>query len=136
MFSRRYSGRWSSYLLTIRWASSPGPAKPLAIGIAGLAAAITTAAGCPVAGLSDGGASCSAGCCCGNEGSLGVVMSSCPWVTVLAAGEDGGGSLAGIEGGTTLIGGPGGKACCRVLLQHGQAYLWTWCSITNSDAGL
>src|ERR1700758_4735358 len=36
---------WSVYLLTIRWASRPGPGSPLAIGIAGLGAAITTSPG-------------------------------------------------------------------------------------------
>src|SRR5258705_12817442 len=45
MRSSRYSGRWSVYLLTIRWASSPGPASPLAIGVAGFGAAITTVLG-------------------------------------------------------------------------------------------
>ena len=33
------------YLLTIRWANRPGPGSPLAIGIAGFGAAITTSPG-------------------------------------------------------------------------------------------
>src|SRR3954447_26071110 len=34
MRSQRYSGRWSQNLLTMRWASSPGPARPRAMGAA------------------------------------------------------------------------------------------------------
>src|SRR4051794_21527551 len=40
MRSQRYSGRWSQNLLTMRWASSPGPAKPRLMGAAGRAAVV------------------------------------------------------------------------------------------------
>src|SRR5262249_20120741 len=35
MRSQRYSGRWSQNLLTMTWASSPGPARPRAMGEGG-----------------------------------------------------------------------------------------------------
>ncbi len=39
--SWRYSGRWSAYLLTATWASSPVPGSPFSIG-SGSRSAITT----------------------------------------------------------------------------------------------
>src|SRR4051812_39212512 len=47
---------WSVYLLTIRWANKPGPGSPLAMGIAGFGAAITTS---PGSGMRNG---CACGC--------------------------------------------------------------------------
>src|SRR5579884_2736044 len=105
MLSSRCSGRWSTYLLTIRWANSPGPGNPLAIGSAGLLAAVTTSGGFPAdavislvwaVGSLDAGSS---------DDSVGVVIGS------------------GSSRGTACAAGSPGEACCRALLQQGQAYL-------------
>src|SRR5262249_30148951 len=51
MRSQRYSGRWSQNLLTITWASSPGPASPRAIGEGGREA-VTNVEAVGVTGIS------------------------------------------------------------------------------------
>src|SRR5262249_12285336 len=120
---------WSVYLLTIERANRPGPGSPLAIGIAGLGAAITTASGSGGrhAGNGAGGRwSWSVACWSGAIG-LGVTGAegSAGW------GPGCGASMAsGSWLGCTCC--PG--TCARCLLQHGQTYLWTKCSTANSDA--
>src|SRR5690348_4478890 len=98
MRSRRYSGRWSAYLLTIRWANSPGPGSPLVMGIAGLAALMTTAAGS--AGVAAGGASVAA--------------------AATAAGSGWSRGTAGVSSGVAA-----GATRWRRRLQQGHTYLWT-----------
>ena len=74
-------------MLTIRWASSPGPGSPLAMGIAGLAAAITIVPGSSTgvgavgqgdpgsaaldSGLGDSGSGRGSGAGVGDTGSVG-----------------------------------------------------------------
>src|SRR3954447_18244815 len=105
MRSSRCSGRWSVYLLTIRCASSPGPGKPSAIGIAGLDAAITTDAG--------------------SEARIDSADAPGSWPG-LAGGVSAVGSGAGSDWRADMdsdSGGPASTATAAVTLQHGQAYL-------------
>src|ERR1051326_5662627 len=121
---------WSVYLLTIRCASRPGPGSPLAIGIAGFGAAITTA--------SDSGGGHVGN---GAEGrwSWSVAGWSGPTGSVVTGAEGSAGREAGCRAGMESDSWPACACCSGVgdgcLLQHGQTYLWTKCSTTNSDAG-
>src|SRR5579883_1165489 len=104
------------YLLTIRWANSPGPGRPLAIGSTGFGAAITTASlrgGTPAAG--------------------GSGQSDSALAPSAVAGGCSGAADMEVASGPGAAGGNGTVAPCG--RQHGQAYLWTKCSITRKEAG-
>src|SRR5262245_57471637 len=130
---------WSVYLLTIRWASRPGPGNPLAIGIAGLGAAITTAQGSEGRQAGSGAWGCWSRSVGGWPGPPDADRGCVGPATGIS--DDDGGASGGFGGGA----GMGWdswprraccpKACARCLLQHGQTYLWTKCSTTNNDAG-
>src|SRR5262249_34046468 len=118
------------YLLTIRWASGPGPGRPLAIGIVGLDAAMTISPGSGGRHAGDGA-----------WGRWSWSVAGWPGPTGLGgtAAEGSAGCGSGCGAGMGWGSWPG-CACCpgagdRCLLQHGQTYLWTKCSTTNNDAG-
>src|SRR5262249_51494504 len=121
---------WSVYLLTIRWANRPGPGSPLAIGIAGLGAAITTSPG--ACGL-HAGAGASRPWYWSVAGWPGSTGSGVTAVTSSAGWGSGCGAGMGWDSWPGCADPP--AACDRCLLQHGQTYLWTKCSTTNNDAG-
>src|SRR5215471_16451511 len=130
---------WSVYLLTIRWASRPGPGRPLAIGIAGLGAVVTTSQGSKgrhAGSVAWGRWSWSVGGWPGPPGSGRVWVGPATGITA----DDGGASWGvGWGAGMGWDSWPGCASCAgarsRCLLQHGQTYLWTKCSTTNNDAG-
>src|SRR3954447_26751747 len=98
MRSQRYSGRWSQNLLTMTWASSPGPARPRAMGAGGRGAVVNvdTAAGFGASAV--GRASASAG-----AGTRGVAMGSFGSGTG-SVGAVASGSVTGLSGGAGVAG--------------------------------
>ena len=111
------------YLLTIRWANRPGPGNPLAMGIAGLGAAITTAGGDEVAAAA-------------GSGSLGSGLAENGPGSRLSAPAPAGVPFPAAALARTPEPDPlAAPGIAAVGLQQGQTYLWTKCSMTNNDAG-
>src|SRR5690349_6090458 len=107
MRSLRYSGRWSQNLLTIRWASRPGPARPRGIGDSGRGAVRKV----EVVGFS---------------GIRLIVAGS-----FHSAAEN---DLAAVFA-VAAAGAAAGMPAWRCFSQAGQAYVRRTCSITIRDAG-